>query len=55
MKQTDYCQFSVDVSVSVHSATTDGSLEGASVEFTLGGLVLSGTTDSEGVAVFTLR
>jgi len=48
------CSNGVDVSVSVHSATTDGSLEGASVEFTLGGLVLSGTTDSEGVAVFTL-
>merc|ERR1719370_461831 len=45
-----------EVAVLVKSATTDGSLEGASVELIFYDdiTVLTGTTDSEGVAVFTL-
>jgi len=42
----------VPVYVLVKSATTDGSLEGASVELTLDNLVLRNTTDSQGLAVF---
>ena len=53
MEQTDYCYFSVYVLVK--SATTDGSLEGASVELTLDNLVLRNTTDSQGLAVFMVR
>jgi len=49
------CQEAVEVAVLVKSATTEGSLEGASVEMNFNDdLVLSGTTDSEGVAVFTV-
>ena len=52
MKQTDYCYFSVEISVVVLWIDR---LEGASVKLTVDNLVLTGTTDSEGVVVFTLR
>ena len=56
MKQTDYCHFSVGVSVSVEDATTAGSLEGALVEITLlDETMVNATTNSEGVASFTFR
>ena len=47
--------FSVDVSVLVKDATSGGGLANASVEFTLGDFMLTGNTDEEGWAVFTLR
>ena len=53
MKQTDYCYFSVEISVVV--LWISDRLEGASVKLTVDNLVLTGTTDSEGVVVFTLR
>ena len=57
MKQTDYCHFSVGVSVLVKDATKkDGSLEGALVEITLlDETMVNATTNSEGVASFTFR
>ena len=57
MKQTDYCHFSVAVSVSVKDATKkDGSLEGALVEITLlDETMVNATTNSQGVASFTFR
>ena len=57
MKQTDYCHFSVGVSVLVKDATKkDGSLEGALVEIILpDGTFVNATTNSQGVASFTLR
>ena len=47
--------FSVDVSVLVKDATSGSGLANASVEFTLGDFMLTGNTDEEGWAVFTLR
>ena len=45
----------MDVVVLVKGASSGGSLADVSVEFTLGDLVLTATTDGNGFAVFTLR
>ena len=45
----------MDVSVLVKDATSGSVLANASVEFTHEGLMLNGTTDDQGFAVFTLR
>ena len=52
-KLTKY--FSVDVWVHAKSATSGDGLADASVEFQLGDLMLTGTTDDYGWAVFYVR
>ena len=47
--------FPVSISVVVRSATTNEEVAGATVEFTMGDLVLTNTTDELGLAIFTFR
>jgi len=48
------CQDKVDVSVQVKDAVSGSVLADVSVEFTLGDLVLTGSTDDQGLAAFTI-
>ena len=47
--------FSVNVAVLVKDASSNDVVADVSVEFTLGDLVLTETTNYEGVVIFTLR
>ena len=56
MKQTDYCYFSVKVTVKVEDALAPYPLvDDAKVQLTLGDETMMATTDLDGEARFTLR